>query len=193
MGSCFGAARRRWGRRFASGGWRLGGVQVEDELQALPKLHVKCLSATIAFSFDSSIQIPQLISVLTVKFRVNSFFLICCSQVVFGDVNFTSIFHHLLEMLLESHLRLTMSVLCCFSLDVLRLTGAAPTIERSVTTEQCPGRRLQIPQIFLHTSDSHLCLNCFSDQPNDAEVNTATAKRLYTCCITYYYTFMSIH
>ena len=79
-------------------------------------------------------------------------------------------------MLLESHLRLTMSVLCCFSLDVLRLTGAAPTTERSVTTEQCPGRRLQIPQIFLHTSNSHLCLNCFSDQPNDAEVDTATER-----------------
>ena len=79
-------------------------------------------------------------------------------------------------MLLESHLRLTMSVLCCFSLDVLRLTGAAPTTERSITTKQCPGRRLQIPQIFLHTSDSHLCLNFFSDQPNDAEVDTATAK-----------------
>ena len=60
---------RRWrvvsGRRggagaggSAGGGWRLRGVQVEDELHALPKLHVKCLSATIAFSFDSSIQIP---------------------------------------------------------------------------------------------------------------------------------------
>ena len=107
---------------------------------------------------------------------------------VFGDVNFTSILHHLLEMLFESDLRSTMFVLCCFSLDVLQLTGAAPTTERSITTEQCPGRRLQIPQIFLHTSDSHLCLNCFSDQPNDAEVDTATAKRLYTCCITYYYT-----
>ena len=129
---------RRWrvvsGRRgsarargLAGGGRRLKGVQVEDELHALPKLHVKCLSATIAFSFDSSIQIPQLISVSTVKFRVNSFYLICCSQVVFGDVNFTSILHHLLEMLLESHLRLMMSVLCCFSLDVLWLTGAAPT------------------------------------------------------------------
>ena len=96
-------------------------------------------------------------------------------------------------MLLESHLRLTMSVLCCFSLDVLRLTGAAPRMERSITTEQCPGRRLQIPQIFLHTSDSQLFLNCFSDRPNDAEDNTATAKRLYTCCVTYYYTFTSIH
>ena len=71
---------------------------------------------------------------------------------VFGDVNFTSILHHLLEMLLESHLRLMMSVLCCFILDVLWLTGAAPTIERSITTEQCPGRHLQITQIFLHTS-----------------------------------------
>ena len=73
---------------------------------------------------------------------------------VFGDVNFTSILHHLLEMLLESHLRLTMSILCCFSLDVLRLTGAAPTTERSITIEQCPGRCLQISQVFLHTSDS---------------------------------------
>ena len=96
-------------------------------------------------------------------------------------------------MLLESHLRLTMSVLCCFSLDVLRLAGAAPTTEPSITTGQCPGHRLQIPQIFLHTSDSQLCLNFFSDQPNDAEVDTATAKRLYTCRITYYSTFMSIH
>ena len=58
-GGEFGAARRRWGRWF--GRWWLAaqGVQVEDDLQALPKLHVKCLSATIAFSFDSSIQIPQ--------------------------------------------------------------------------------------------------------------------------------------
>ena len=61
---------RRWGvvsgQRGGAGvggsagvGWRLRGVQVEDELQALPKLHVKCLFATIVFSFDSSIQIPQ--------------------------------------------------------------------------------------------------------------------------------------
>ena len=84
---------------------------------------------------------------------------------VFGDVNFTSILHHLLEMLLESHLRLTMSVLCCFSLEVLRLTGAAPTTEQSITTKQCPGHCLQIPQIFLYTSDSHLCLNASATNP----------------------------
>ena len=143
--------------------------------------------STVTFRFHGKCQFRQLSSESTV---------FTSSVVVrwfFGDVNFTSILHHLLEMLLESHLRLTMSVLCCFTLNVLRLTRAAPTTERSITTEQCPGRRLQIPQIFLHTSDCHLCLNCFSDQPNDAEVDTATAKRLYTCCITYYYTFMSIH
>ena len=62
-----GAAADRWwgvvsGRRggagagsSAGGGRRIRGVQVEDELQALPKLHVKCLSATITFSFDSNI------------------------------------------------------------------------------------------------------------------------------------------
>ena len=83
-------------RLVVAGG--LGGVQVEDELHALPKLHVKCLSATIVFNFDSNIQIPQKISVSIVKFRFNSFYLICCSQVVFGDVKFTSILHHLLEM-----------------------------------------------------------------------------------------------
>ena len=86
MGSCFGAVRqrqtgggelfrggeaavdRRWGvvsgRRGGAGfgRWWLAaqGVQVEDELQALPKLsHVKCLSATIAFSFDNNIHIPR--------------------------------------------------------------------------------------------------------------------------------------
>ena len=94
-----------------------------------------------SLNYMSSASLLPLRSVSTVKFRVNSFYLICCSQVVFGDVNFTSILHHLLEMLLESHLRLAMSVLCRFSLDVLRLTGAAPTIERSIITEQCPGRR----------------------------------------------------
>jgi len=67
--SCFRAARqRRWGivsgRRGGAGfgrWWLVAqGVQVEDEPQALPKLsHVKCLSATIAFNFDSNIQIPQ--------------------------------------------------------------------------------------------------------------------------------------
>ena len=49
-----GAAPARGSRGEAGGGWQLRGVHVEDELEALPKLHVKCLSATIAFSFDSS-------------------------------------------------------------------------------------------------------------------------------------------
>ena len=44
---------------LVGGGWRFRGVEVEVELQGLPKLHVKCLSATIALSFNNSIQIPQ--------------------------------------------------------------------------------------------------------------------------------------
>ena len=56
MGSVFGAGGAAVWPVVAGGS---GGVQVEDELQALPKLHVKCLCATIVFSFDSSIQIPQ--------------------------------------------------------------------------------------------------------------------------------------
>ena len=96
-------------------------------------------------------------------------------------------------MLLESHLRLTMSVLYCISFDVLRLAGAPPMTEPSITTEQCPGHHLQTPQVFLRTSGSHLCRNFFGDQPNDAEVDMATPRRLYTCRITYYSTFMSIH
>ena len=84
---------------------------------------------------------------------------------VFGDVNFRSILAHLLGMLLEYHLRLTMSVLCRFSLDILWLTGDAPPPEWSIATEQCPGRRLQIPQISLHTSDSHLCSTASATNP----------------------------
>ena len=102
--------------------------------------------STVAFRFHSKFQFLQLSSESTVftSSVVVRWFLVM-------------LILHLLEMLLESHLRLTMSVLCCFSLDVLRLSGAAPTTELSITTEQCPGRRLQIPQIFLHTSNSHLC------------------------------------
>ena len=73
-----------------------------------------------------------------------------------------------------------MFVLYCFSLNVLRLVGAAPTMEPSITTEQFPGRRLQIPQIFLHTSDIHLRRKFFSDQPNDAKDDAATTNEVKT-------------
>ena len=41
-------------------------------------------------------------------------------------------------MILESHFRLTLSVLFWFSLAVVHLTGASPTMEPSITAEQCP-------------------------------------------------------
>mgnify|MGYP007029384662 CR=1 FL=1 len=107
---------------------------------------------------------------------------------VFGDVNFTSILHHLLEMLLESHLRLMMSVLCCFSLDVLRLTGAAPTTKPSITAEQYLGLHLQTPKIFFPSSDSQVSRSILTGQPNHAEIDMASPKRLYTCCISFYST-----
>ena len=72
-------------------------MQVEHELQALPKLHVKCLSITIAFSFGSNIQIPQYISVSTVKFRDEQLMYFTSSTL------WLSILRHLLEMLLEFH------------------------------------------------------------------------------------------
>ena len=78
-----------------------------------------------------------------------------------------------------------MSVLCCFSLAVVHLTGAAPMMEPSITAEQYPRRRLQTPQIFLPASDSHTSHTILHDQPNDAEVDKATPKRLYTCHITF--------
>ena len=65
-------------------------------------------------------------------------------------------------MLLESHLRLTMSVLCYFSLDVLRLTGAAPTIEWSITT----GSALDAVYRFLRSS---------STPPTATSASTASA------------------
>ena len=49
-----------------------------------------------------------------------------------------------------------------------------------------------MPQIFFPSFDSHLRRNIFSDRPNDAEVDTATPKRLHICRITFYSTFMSI-
>ena len=71
--------------------------------------------STVAFRFHSKFQFQQLSSESTVF----------TSSVVVRWFLVMLILHHLLEMLLESHLRLTMSVLCCFSLDILRLTGCS--------------------------------------------------------------------
>ena len=94
------------------------------------------------------------------------------------------ILHHLLQVILGSHFRLTLSVLSCFSLVAVHLSGAAPTTELSITVEQYPRRRFQRPQIFFPTSDSHTSITILHVQPNDAEVDKAIPKRLYTRCIT---------
>ena len=59
-----------------------------------------------------------------------------------------------IAMILDSHFRLMLSVLSCFSLAVVHLTGAAPTTEPSITAEQYPRHRFQRPRIFFPASDS---------------------------------------
>ena len=87
-------------------------------------------------------------------------------------------------MILGSHFRLTLSVLSCFSLIAVHLSGVAPTTEPSITAEQYPRRHFQRPQIFFPASDSHTSITILHVQPNDAEVDKAMPKRLYTCYIT---------
>src|SRR5215216_5762289 len=82
-------------------------------------------------------------------------------------------------------LRLMLSLLSCFSLAVVELTGAAPMTKPSITAEQYPGLHLQMPKIFFPSSDSQISRSILTDQPNHAEVNMASPKRLYTCCISF--------
>ena len=88
-------------------------------------------------------------------------------------------------MILGSHFRLTLSVLSCFSLIAVHLSGAAPMTEPSITAEQYPRCRFQRPRIFFPASDSHTSIiTILHIQPNDAEVDKAMPKRWYTRCIT---------
>src|SRR3954470_14450196 len=85
------------------------------------------------------------------------------------------ILRHLLDMLLEfnSGYRCSLSLLSCLSLGIVQLTGAAPTTKPSITAEQYLGLHLQTPKIIL------------TGQPNHAEIDMASPKRLYTCCISF--------
>ena len=87
-------------------------------------------------------------------------------------------------MILGSHFRLTLSVLSCFSLVAVHLSGAAPMMEPSITAEQYRRRCFQRPQIFFRASDSHTSITILHVQPNDTEVHKAMPKRLYTRRIT---------
>ena len=82
-------------------------------------------------------------------------------------------------------LRLTLSLLSCFSLGVVQLTGAAPTTKPSITAEQYLGLHLQTPKIFFPSSDSKVSRSILTGQPNHAEIDMASPKRLYTCCISF--------
>ena len=82
-------------------------------------------------------------------------------------------------------LRLTLSLLSCFSLGVVPLTGAAPTTKPSITAEQYPGLHLQTPKIFFPSSESQISQSILTDQPNHAEIDMSLPKRLYTCCISF--------
>ena len=88
-------------------------------------------------------------------------------------------------MILGSHFRLKLSVLSCFSLIAVHLSGAALTTEPSITAEQYPRRRFQRPRIFFPASDNHTSIiTILHVQPNDPEVHKAMPKRLYTRRIT---------
>src|SRR3989337_1993496 len=82
-------------------------------------------------------------------------------------------------------LGLTLSLLSCFSLGVVQLTGAAPTTKPSITAEQYPGLHLQMPKFFFPSSDSQVSRSILTNQPNHAEIDMASPKRLYTCCISF--------
>ena len=81
-------------------------------------------------------------------------------------------------------LRLTLSLLSCFSLGIVQLTRAAPTMKPSIIAEQYPRCRFQRPQIFFPASDSHTSITIIHVQPNNTEVHKAMPKRLYTPRIT---------
>ena len=87
-------------------------------------------------------------------------------------------------MILESHFRLMLSVLPCFSLAAVHLTGAAPMTKPSITAEQYPRCPFQRPRIFFPASGSHTSITILHVQPNDAEVDKAMPKRFYTHHIT---------
>src|SRR5215216_4133915 len=90
-------------------------------------------------------------------------------------------------------LRLSLSLLSCFSLAVVQLIGAAPTMKPSITAEQYPGLHLQTPKIFFPSSDCQISRSILTDQPNHAEIDMASPKRLYTCCIAFLLYMLDIY
>ena len=90
-------------------------------------------------------------------------------------------------------LKLTLSLLSCFSLGVVQLTGAAPTTKPSITVEQYLGLHLQTPKIFFPSSDSQVTGSILTGQPNHERSTwlrqrgcTLVASLFYSTCYIYY-------
>ena len=55
----------------------------------------------------------------------------------------------------------------------------------SITAEQYLGLHLQTPKIFFPSFDSQVSRSILTGQPNHAEIDMASPKRFYTCCISF--------
>ena len=89
-------------------------------------------------------------------------------------------------------LRLTLSLLSCYSLGVVQLTGAAPTTKPSITAVQYLGLHLQTPKIFFPSSDSKVSRRILTSQPNHVRSTwlrqrgcTLVASLFYSTCYIY--------
>ena len=82
-------------------------------------------------------------------------------------------------------LRLTLSLLSCFSLAIVQLTGAAPMKKPSITAEQYLELHLQTPKTFFPSSNNQVSRSILTGHPNHAEIDMALPKRLYTCCVSF--------
>ena len=58
--------------------------------------------------------------------------------------------------------------------------------EPSITAEKYHRRQFHRPHIFFSAADRHTSITILHVQPNDAEVDKATPKRLYTRRITFF-------
>ena len=55
----------------------------------------------------------------------------------------------------------------------------------SIAAEQYHGLHLEMPKIFFPSSDSKVSRSILTGQPNHAEIDMASPKRLYTCSISF--------
>ena len=76
----------------------------------------------------------------------------------------------------------TLCGLSCSCGAVFHPSSAAPTMEGFTTVGIRSLDCLSPPQIFFPSSDSQVSRSILTDQPNHAEIDMASPKRLYTSC-----------